>query len=91
MDGSYNGHRQQNNDQPHKREEPPKDQHSSQHGQSTYRHNGYERPHRTGNKGNPLRGHHTRVHEVGSGSKCDSQCSVLSDIEEHLEENPTKN
>ena len=73
--GSYNGHGWQSNDQPNKREEPLKDWHSNWHGQSPYRHNGYERPGRTGNKGNSLRGHHTRVHEVGSGSKYDSECS----------------
>ena len=83
--GSYNGHGWQSNAQPCKREEPQKDQHSNWHGQSTYRHNGFERPGRTGNKGNSLRGHHTRVQEVASGSKCDSECSVMSDIEEHLE------
>ena len=29
---------------------------------------------------------HTRIHEVESCSKCDSECSVASDLEEHLDE-----
>ena len=29
---------------------------------------------------------HTRIHEVKLGRKCDSECSVASDFEEHLDE-----
>ena len=27
-----------------------------------------------------------RIHDIESGSECDSECSVVSDLEEHLEE-----
>ena len=29
---------------------------------------------------------HTRIHEIESDSECDSECSVMSDPKEHLEE-----
>ena len=54
----------------------------------TFRHNGHQWGSRdgVGNKNGFTKRLHTRIHEIESGSECDSECSVTSDPEEHLEE-----
>ena len=53
---------------------------------TTFRHNDHQQHSKAGDKGNFSRGHPTRVHEIRSGSECNSECSVMSDLEECLEE-----
>ena len=80
--GSNNGHRWHTADHHHRREESNKDHHH----RSSSRHNGHQWGNKDGHKNNFLRRPHTRINEVESGSECNSECSAMSDIEEHLEE-----
>ena len=84
----HNGHRQHTNDSYHKREDPNQDCHIDHHHKAPFRHNGHEWGSRdgTGNKNNFLRGHHNRIHEIGSSSECDSEFSAMSNLQEHLDE-----
>ena len=84
----HNGHRWHTNNSYHKGEEPYQDCHIDCHLKASFRHNGHQWGSRdgTGNKSTFSRRHHTRIHEIESGSKCDSECLVMSDLEEHLVE-----
>ena len=62
------------------------DHHTDCHHKAFFRHNGHQCNSRVGNRSNFLRGHHTRVNEIGSSSGYDSECSVMSDLKKHLEE-----
>ena len=86
--GFHNGHMQHTNDSYHNREEPNQDCHIDCHHKAPFRHNGHKWGSRdgTGTKGNFSRGCHTRIHEIGSGSEWNSECSVMSNLEEHLED-----
>ena len=84
--GSYHGVRQQCNDNYHKGEGNQQDCHTDCHNKAPFRHNGHQQSNRVGNRSNFLRGHHTRVNEIRFGSEWDSECPVMSDLEEHLEE-----
>ena len=86
--GFHNDHRWHTNNSYHKREEPNQDCHIDFHHKAPFRHNGHKWGSRDsiGNKSNFSRGHHTRIHEIGSSSECNSECSVMSDLEEHSEE-----
>ena len=86
--GSNNGHRHHTNDSYHKREDPNQDHHIDCHHKSSSRHNGHQWSSRngTGNKNNFSSSQHTRIYEIGYGSECNSECLVMSNLKEHLEE-----
>ena len=84
--GSYHGVRQQHNDNYCKGQGTQQDHHTDCHHKASFRHNGHQCNSRVGNRSNFLRGHHTRVNEIGSSSGYDSECSVMSDLKKHLEE-----
>ena len=53
---------------------------------TTFRHNGDQQGSRGGAGNKNSLPKDTRIHEIESGSECDSECSTTSDHEEHLEE-----
>ena len=85
-DGFLNGVRWQSIDNYCKREGNQQDHHTDHHNKAPFRHSRHQQSSRVGNRSNFLRGCHTRVNEIGLGSECDSEHSVMSDLEEHLEE-----
>ena len=86
--GFHSNHRWLTIDKYHKREEPNQDHHIDHHHKASSRHNGHQwgSSNGAGNKGNFSRRPHTRIQEIESSSECNSECSVMSDLEEHLEE-----
>ena len=80
--GSNNGHRQHTADHYHRGEETNKDGHH----RSSFRHNGHQQGNKDVHQNNFSRRLYGRINEVESGSEYNSECSAMSDIEEHLEE-----
>ena len=82
----HNGHRWHANDSYHKREEPNQDCNIDHHHKAPFKHNDHQWGSRdgAGNKSNFSRRPHTRIHEIDSRSECNSDCLVMSNLEELL-------
>ena len=86
--GFHHGHRWHANGNYHKQVRPNKDCHTDHHYGITFQHNGHHQGSRVGagTKHNFTKMPLTRIHKIEPGSECDSDCSVMSDPEAHLEE-----
>ena len=87
--GFHNGHRQNGKGNYHRQDNGQKNCSIDHHHQTSFTQNGGHHPDSrdsVDNKSKYTKRHHTRIHKIESGSECDSECSVASDFEEHLEE-----
>ena len=85
--GFHNSHRLHGNGNYHRQDNAQKDCSIDHHHQTSFKWNGHQWDSRNGvgNKSKFTKRPHTSIHETGSGSECNSECSVASDFEEHLE------